>query len=143
MLSSGESVDLAHSIRLVVGRLARRLRQRTLGGLTPSQLSVLASLSRQGPLTLGVLAETEGVAPASISGIVGRLVDKGLVDRVPNPVDRRSTLVEMTEEGRKVLEKGRSERTAFLASRLERLGREEREILAQAVAILGRMGEEE
>lgn len=143
MLSSGESVDLAHSLRLVVGRLARRLRQRTLGGLTPSQLSVLASLSRQGPFTLGDLAETEGVAPASISGIVGRLVDKGLVDRVPNPVDRRSTLVEMTEEGRKVLEKGRSERTAFLASRLERLGREEREILAQAVAILGRMGEEE
>lgn len=143
MLSSGESVDLAHSLRLVVGRLARRLRQRTLGGLTPSQLSVLASLSRQGPLTLGDLAETEGVAPASISGIVGRLVDKGLVDRAPNPVDGRSTLVEMTEEGRKVLEKGRSERTAFLASRLERLGREEREILAQAVAILGRLGEEE
>jgi len=143
MLSSGESVDLAHSVRLVVGRLARRLRQRTLGGLTPSQLSVLASLSRQGPLTLGDLAETEGVAPASISGIVGRLVDKRLVDRVPNPVDRRSTLVEMTQEGRKVLEKGRSERTAFLASRLERLGREEREILAQAVAILGRLGEEE
>lgn len=143
MLSSGESVDLAHSIRLVVGRLARRLRQRTLGGLTPSQLSVLASLSREGPLTLGDLAETEGVAPASISGIVGRLVDKGLVDRIPNPVDRRSTLVEMTEEGREVLEKGRSERTAFLASRLEGLGRGEREILAQAMAILGRMGEEE
>ena len=143
MLSSSGSVDLAHSLRLVVGRLARRLRQRTLGGLTPSQLSVLASLSRQGPLTLGDLAETEGVAAASISGIVGRLVDKGLVDRVPNPVDRRSTLVEMTEEGRKVLEKGRSERTAFLASRLERLGSDEREILAQAVAILGRMGEDE
>lgn len=143
MLSSGESADLAHSLRLVIGRLARRLRQRTLGGLTPSQLSVLASLNRQGPMTLGDLAEAEGVAAASITGIVGRLVDKRLVDRAPNPADRRSIVVEMTEEGRDVLEKGRSERTAFLAHRLGRLSIEEREILAQAVGILGRMGEEE
>lgn len=143
MLSSRQRVDLAHSIRLVVGRLARRLRQRTLGGLTPSQLSVLATLSRQGRTSLGDLAEKEGVAPASISGIVGRLVDKGLVARLANPTDRRSTLVEMTEEGRKLLEKGRSERTAFLAARLEQLSSEEREILAKAVSILARLGEEE
>lgn len=143
MLSSVSSVDLAHSLRLVVGRLARRLRQRTLGGLTPSQLSVLASLSRQGPVTLSELAETEGVAAASISGIVGRLVDKGLVDRIPHPDDRRSTLVEMSPQGRKVLEKGRGERTAFLAERLDRLSAREREVLTEAVAILARMGEEE
>lgn len=143
MLSSRESVDLAHSLRLVVGRLARRLRQRTLGGLTPSQLSVLASLGRHGAMTLSDLAETERVAAASISGIVSRLVEKGLVDRVPNPEDGRSTLVEMTDRGRAVLEKGRGERTAFLAARLERLSAEERQILAEAVAILARVGEEE
>ncbi|MBW3667330.1 MAG: MarR family transcriptional regulator [Actinobacteria bacterium] len=142
MLSSVSSVDLAHRLRLVVGRLARRLRQRTLGELTPSQLSVLASLSRQGPMTLSALAETEGVAAASISGIVGRLVDKGLVERVPNPEDKRSTLVDMSSRGRQVLEKGRGERTAFLASRLDRLSAEEREVLAEAVAILARMEEE-
>lgn len=136
-------MDLAHSLRLAVGRLARRLRQRTLGGLTPSQLSVLASLSRGGPLTLSGLAETEGVAAASMSGIVARLVDKGLVGRVPNPKDGRSTLVEMRERGRAVLEKGRRERTASLAERLEGLSPEERRVLAEAVAILGRLGEEE
>ncbi len=142
MLSSVSSVDLAQSLRLAVGRLARRLRQRTLGGLTPSQLSVLASLDRLGPLTLTALAENEGVAGSSISGIVARLADKGLVKRVPNPEDRRSTLVEPTEQGRAVLEKGRGERTAYLAERLERLSAEEREVLAEAVAILARMGEE-
>lgn len=143
MLSTRETVDLAHSLRLAVGRLARRLRQRSLGGLTPSQLSVLASLNRHGPVTLTDLAEIEGVAPASISGIVGRLVDKDLVDRVPNPEDRRSTLVEMSRQGSVVLEKGRGERTAYLAERLDRLTPEERAVLAEAVAILGRMGEEE
>jgi len=142
MLSNASSVDLAHSLRLAVGRLARRLRQRTLDGLTPSQLSVLASLDRQGPMTLSALAENEGVAGSSISGIVARLADKGLVERIPNPEDRRSTLVESTENGRTVLEKGRGERTAYLAKRLERLSAEEREVLAEAVAILARMGEE-
>ena len=142
MLSSVSPVDLAQSLRLAVGRLARRLRQRTLGGLTPSQLSVLASLDRLGPLTLTALAGNEGVAGSSISGIVARLADKGLVKRVPNPEDRRSTLVEPTKKGRAVLEKGRGERTAYLAERLERLSAEEREVLAEAVAILARMGEE-
>jgi DNA-binding MarR family transcriptional regulator len=143
MLSSVSSVDLAHSLRLAVGRLARRLRQRTLGGLTPSQLSVLASLGRQGAMTLSALAENEGVAGSSISGIVTRLADKGLVRRVPHPEDGRSSLVELSEAGRTVLEKGRGERTAFLAARLQRLSAEERETLAVAVEILGRLGEEE
>lgn len=143
MLSSVETVDLAHSLRLVVGRLARRLRQRSLGGLTPSQLSVLASLNRQGPLTLSVLAEIEGVAAASVSGTVARLVEKGLVDRVPNPKDGRSTLVEISGRGRRVFERGRTERTAYLAARLEQLSDEERQLLAHAVVILGRLGEEE
>lgn len=93
-------------------------------------------------MTLSALAETEGVAGASITGIVGRLVDKGLVDRVPHPEDKRSTLVEMSNRGRQVLEKGRGERTAFLAGRLDRLSAEEREVLAEAVAILARMEEE-
>lgn len=143
MLSSSDSVDLAHSLRLAVGRLARRLRQRTLGGLTPSQLSVLATLSRHARVTLGELAETEGVAAASISGIVARLVDKGLVGRVPNPEDGRSTLVAMTWRGREVLERGRGERTAYLAERLDRLEPEERRVLVAAIAILDRIGAEE
>lgn len=94
-------------------------------------------------MTLSALAEAEGVAAASISGIVGRLVDKGLVDRVPNPQDKRSTLVEMSSRGRQVLEKGRGERTAFLAARIDRLTAGEREVLAEAVAILAQIGEEE
>lgn len=142
MLSSTDPIELAHVLRLAVGRFARRLRQ-TLGQLTPSQHSVLASLSRHGATSLGVLAEIEGVAAASISGIVARLVEKGMVVRSPNPEDGRSFLVELSDLGREVLEKGREERTAIVAGRLERLSLEERETLAAAVAILNRLGEEE
>lgn len=143
MLSNSAEVELAHSLRLAVGRLARRLRQQTLGELTPSQLSVLASLDRGDAMTLGALAEVEGVAAASISGIVTRLEDKGLVERVPNPEDRRSFLVETTRRGRQVLQRGRGQRTALLAERLRRLTPEERDTLAEAVLLLYRLGEEE
>lgn len=143
MLSNSQDVELAHALRLAVGRLARRLRQRTLGGLTPSQLSVLASLDRYGPLTLGALAEVEGVAPASISGIVSRLGDKGLVERAANPGDRRSFLVELTKPGGQLLQRGRGERTALLAARLRNLSSAERDTLAAAVALLERLGEDE
>lgn len=90
-----------------------------------------------------MLAEIEGVAAASISGIVARLAEKGMVVRSPNPEDGRSFLVELSDLGREVLEKGREERTAIVAGRLERLSLEERETLAAAVAILNRLGEEE
>lgn len=143
MLSNSRDVELAHALRLAVGRLARRLRQRTLGGLTPSQLSVLASLDRHGPLTLGALAEVEGVAPASISGIVSRLEDKGLVERAANPGDRRSFLVELSAAGEQLLQRGRGERTALLAARLRSLSSAERDTLAAAVALLERLGEDE
>ena len=143
MLTSAEPVELAQALRLAVGRFARRLRQGTLGQLTPSQHSVLASLSRHGTTSLGLLAEIEGVAPASISGVVARLVDKGMVNRSPNPEDGRSFLVGLTELGRDGLEKGREERTAIVADRLQRLSPGERQTLAAAVVILDRLGEEE
>jgi DNA-binding MarR family transcriptional regulator len=143
MLSSVDSVELAQALRLAVGRFARRLRQRTLGQLTPSQHSVLASLGRQGPMSLSALAEVEGVALASISGIVTRLVEKGMVLRRPNPDDRRSWLVELSDDGRDTLEKGRGARTALVAGSLERLSQQERDTLAAAVTILNRLGEEE
>jgi DNA-binding MarR family transcriptional regulator len=89
------------------------------------------------------LAELEAVAPASISGIVARLVEKGLVIRNPNPDDGRSSLVELSGRGREVLDKGREERTAMVAHRLARLSPEERATLAAVIATLDRLGEDE
>ncbi|HWB89915.1 MAG TPA: MarR family transcriptional regulator [Acidimicrobiia bacterium] len=143
MLNDSESTELADSLRLAVGRLARRLRQGTPGQLTPSQLSVLATLGRHGPVSMSSLAELEAVAPASISGIVARLVEKGLVIRNPNPDDGRSSLVELSGRGREVLDKGREERTAMVARRLARLSPEERATLAAVIATLDRLGEDE
>lgn len=135
-----DPASLADGLRLSVGRLARRLRQQSLGGLTPSQRSVLATLSRHGPLTMGRLAEVEAISRPAVTGITSRLADKGMVERRVHPEDRRSAVVAITERGANLLETGRRERTAFLATRLAGLSPEERQRLADAVDLLDRLG---
>jgi DNA-binding MarR family transcriptional regulator len=136
------NTSLADRLRVSVGRLARRLRQQSLGGLTPSQSSVLANLDRLGPLTMTQIAEQEGIAKPSATGIVGRLVNKGLIDRAIDPSDRRSSVVAINRAGSDLLDLRRQERTAFLTRRIEGLTLEERETLERAVEILERMAEE-
>lgn len=129
--------DLAPSLRLAIVRLARRLRsEQADSGLTPSMASALASIERAGPISLGELAAVEQVAPPSLTRIVGRLEDAGLVDRVIDSADRRIARMEITDAGRRLLQKVRSRKTAFLARRLAALTPEERAVLADALPLL-------
>ncbi|MFP3913971.1 MAG: MarR family winged helix-turn-helix transcriptional regulator [Actinomycetota bacterium] len=143
MLTNADTLHLADRLRLAIGRLARRLRQQSLGGLTPSQRSVLATLDRAGPMTMGRLAELEGISRPAATGIASRLVERGLVERNPNPVDRRSALVRLTSGGAEVLERGRRERTTILAVGLMGLSEAERQTLEEAVGVLDRLVGEE
>ena len=129
-------MELASTLRLVIGRLDRRLRQHAIGGLTASQLSALAAIERHGPLPLGKLAKLEGVSPPTLTGIVGRLAERELVQRQQDETDARSTVVSVTQEGHRTLEAVRTERTAFLVRHLERLSPPERKALAAAVPVL-------
>lgn len=127
---------------MAVGRLARKLRQQSLGGLTPSQASVLSTLDRHGPMSMGDLAEHERVAKPSATGIVGRLRDRGLVERTRDPDDGRSAIVSITPEASQLLEQRRRERTAYLAGRIDSLDPDDRVVLERAVEILENMIEE-
>src|SRR5947207_15993150 len=89
--TSEEVSNLASRLRLVLARLGRRLRQETSEGLSPSMLSALATLQRSPGLTLGELATVERVKPSSVTVMVGRLGEAGLVSRRPDPVDGRGT----------------------------------------------------
>jgi DNA-binding MarR family transcriptional regulator len=130
-------------LRLVVTRLARRLRQQGETAASPTQLAVLATVERGGPLTLGELAAVERVQPPTITAAVGRLEDRGLVQRRTDPVDRRVALVEVTRQGRRLLDESRSRKTAYLERRLAALGPDERDTLERAAVILERILEED
>jgi len=95
--------QLAISVREAIMRLNRRLRQaRAVGDLTFSQLSALTSLQLAGALTPRELADTERVQPPTMTKIVGKLEERGLVARTPHPTDRRQVILAATEEGRAV-----------------------------------------
>ncbi len=125
-----------------MGRLARKLRQQSLGGLTPSQSSILSTLDRHGPLTMSEIASHEGIAKPSATGIIGRLVDQGLVDRTPDPADGRSSIVGISAPGMRLLEERRQERTAYLTRWIDALDEADRAVLDRAVELLEDMVEE-
>jgi DNA-binding MarR family transcriptional regulator len=126
-------------LRLVVTRLARRLRQQGDTAASPTQLSALATIERDGPITLGELAAVEGVQPPTITAAVGRLEERGLVQRNPDAADRRVARVEVTAAGRRLLEQSRSRKTAYLELTLATLDTDQRETLERAALILERL----
>jgi DNA-binding MarR family transcriptional regulator len=123
-------------LRLAIGRLNRRIRVDSAAVLPPLQTSVLVTLEEHEPLRLSELARREAVTPPTMSRVLAALDDAGLLVRTPDPQDARSALVELSAEGRAMIEQLRTERTAVLAERLERLAPEHREALAAAVPAL-------
>lgn len=113
-----DPLEMAARLRLATARLARQLRQQAGTGLTPSQQSALVSIDLQGPLTLGRLAKIEQVAPPTVTRIVGKLEEDGLVSRTVDEADRRIARVTITTEGRRRLDHSRRRRNAWLAQRL-------------------------
>jgi DNA-binding MarR family transcriptional regulator len=127
---------MAGRLRLSATRLARILRRQADTGLSPSQLSALATVEHHGPVTLGTLAEHENVAPPSITKLVNKLEGRGLVKRQPDPVDGRVARVSLTEEGVALLAESRQRKNEWLAARLRQLDPDQRTRLADALDVL-------
>lgn len=135
-----EEVDtdavLASRLRLSVMRLARRLRQQADHDATASQLSALSSLERYGPLNLGELSAAERVKPPTMTRIVACLDELGLVTRTPDQADRRVARVEISEQGRRFIDRSRHRKDAYLAARLAALSASDRAAVSGAVDAL-------
>ena len=129
--------ELARTLREAITRLNRRVRQaRPVGDLTFSQLSALTSLQLAGALTPRELADVERVQPPTMTKIVGKLEERGLVGRTPHPTDRRQVILAPTESGRAVYAQFERARNEWLAEALVGLGPDERDTLARAAEIL-------
>jgi len=111
-------------------------------GVTQTQVSAMATIERLGSPTLGELAASERVRPPSMTKIVVGLEEAGLVTRQVDAGDRRVARVTLSAEGRRVVHRSRSLRTAYLARRLRRLSPPERESLAELVHLLEVLVEE-
>src|SRR5438270_6143943 len=131
------NAQLAEHLRVAITRLTRRLRQtRPMGELTQNQISVLASLELAGAMTPRELAEAERVQPPTMTKVLARLEERGLVQRAPHPTDGRQVLLSATDAGRAVLVEQRRVKAEWLAARLAQLPETDRAVLARAAAIL-------
>ncbi len=136
MPTPDETAELAARLRLAVTRLARQLRQTSDSALSPTQSAVLATLANHGPVTLGELAELERVASPTITKVTGILQARGLVEKVTDPRDRRFVRVELTADGRALVERSRARKTAWLARQLHDLPPDDLARLAAAADVL-------
>ena len=131
--------DLAGRLRLTIVRTARRLRQETGTELSPSLTAALSTIERHGPLTPGEVATRERIQRPTATRVLARLEEQGLIDRMPDVRDRRSSLLTASEAGRDLLAELRTRKTAFLAARIDGLDAEDRATLERAADILERM----
>jgi DNA-binding MarR family transcriptional regulator len=134
------ATDVAR-LRVAIARLSRWLRRHDLAGLTPTQLSALATVDRLGPLRLGDLAAVEGIAPSTLTRLVTVLEERGYVERCPVPGDARASTLVIAQPGHEVLERIREQSTILLAGRLRTLTDEQRAALAAALPALERLAE--
>ena len=133
----GQQEGLSDAFRAV----ARRLRIQTQRALapwevTPAQARALGVLTRHGSLRLGALSEHLHIAPRSATEVVDALEERGLVERRPDPADRRATLVALTVRGSEVADGIRAARAAEAEEFFAHLAPDDRAALARILAEL-------
>jgi len=141
LVNGGPTQIDATRLRVAIARLSRRLRHHELAGLTPTQLSALATVEQEGPLRLGDVAAAEGIAPSTLTRIVTALEECAYVKRCAVPGDARASTLAITPRGHEVLERIRQESTAMLAESLTMLGTDQIEALARALPALEQLAE--
>ena len=128
--------EMVARLRLAIMRLARRLRQQAEADITPSMLSVMATLDTCPPLTLGELAARERVRPPTMTRIVARLDEEGLVERTPDETDKRVSHVTLSSKGKELIKRNRTRKNAYLTGRLRAAGTTD---LDRAVVLMERL----
>jgi DNA-binding MarR family transcriptional regulator len=116
-----------------VARRLREMSQETLApwDITPAYLRALRVLKRRGMIRLSELSDHLGIAPRSTTEVVDALEARGLVQRRPDPGDRRAILVEVTEHGASVLDAIRAARGTETMRIFGRLSESDRADLAR------------
>ncbi|MDO0939048.1 MarR family transcriptional regulator [Streptomyces sp. DG2A-72] len=141
-----DDVDVVTRAVLTASRLLVAVSARSLAEVeervTLPQFRMLVVLSTRGATKLVALADLLQVAPSTAMRMVDRLIAAGLADRSLNPGNRRETLLQLTEEGRRTVEDVTARRRAEIAAIVERLTPTQRLALMEALAAFNEAGGE-
>ena len=135
---SAQIVKGAGELRLVLGQLVRRLRAEY--SFPVAQASVLSRLDREGAQTTSALAAAERVRPQSMAQTLAELETARLIERRPDPGDRRRVQIELTALGRERVLEERGRRDDWLAAAIAaELSPDEQRTLLAAAPLLQRL----
>lgn len=130
---------------MAIARLSRRLRTTAAAseaGLTPTRISVLLTVVREGPIRLSELADRESLNPTMLSRAISNLVEAGLVARSSDEGDRRAAWVKTTAAGQRLAERMRRERTDALNRALGAMSHEDRRAIEAALPAFEELAEQ-
>ena len=135
-----DHAEEAARVRLAIARIHRLLRQDTTEGLTLTQLSTLVRVEEHEPVRPGQLATLEGISPSTLTRLIASLEESKLILRLTDPTDGRVSHLRLSDEGRAVLERIRSRRTARLQEGLAALSEADLDRLRAALPALEQLG---
>jgi DNA-binding MarR family transcriptional regulator len=138
---SESAARAARDLRVLVGRLRRRLREvHESHDLTPSQTSVLSRLDKDGIASASDLATAERIRPQSVAATLAALDERGLIQRRPDPADGRRQLISLSQAGREVIDDSRHARDEWLSRALQdHYTDAERQLIIEAITLLERL----
>ncbi|MGZ4427508.1 MAG: MarR family winged helix-turn-helix transcriptional regulator [Oryzihumus sp.] len=116
--SNAELERLSMELTTYTGRLVRAIARRGSSEVPAASLRLLSQLDERGPVSIGQLAQWDRCSQPTMSNAVGKLTARGWAVKVPHPSDARSSLVELTDDGRAVLGRARRRNAAVIAERL-------------------------
>lgn len=131
----------AAALRVTIARIYRALRLSTTSGITPSQGSVLFRVEQSEPVRMGVLAHLERITPATLSKVIDSLEVLELVERDPDPLDGRVTLIRVSTTGRRLIETQRAATTHALEVALVKMESAQRDLLLESLPALEGLAE--
>lgn len=105
-------------------------------GVSMTQLHVMSMLERHGDMPMSRLADMIDVSVSNATGLIDRMEERGYLDRIRVPDDRRVVLVRLSDAGRKLLDDIEMLRTEMLRTVLDRLDPDQLDGLARATADL-------
>ena len=143
MSKASTANDLAESLRGLIRKLKRRMREQSRAGdLSWSQFTMLSRLERDGPATVTTLAHAEGVRPQSMGATMAALEAAGHVRAEPDPRDGRQTLWSVTPHCRDLINTTRAASHDWLQHAIEKnLSSQEQQRIGDALALLERIVE--
>lgn len=135
--------ELSSRLLEALSRVARSTRRATNIRLTLGTLSALATIIDVGPIRPGDLAVREGIAPATLSRVIGALERDGHIARNPDPQDGRSVFLEATDRGRREVAAVRRTRATVMKTKLADMDEDRRALLAAALPALEDLAQDE